>query len=566
MENKDKVFTSTHLSQLVQEKKYDEANKYISSYFFKSGANCYVRNGLTNRFDIYKLVDAKTLIPKDCKTCFPNTKTTEYNARDYLETTKFYATEHLPTINFQKPTSFTAVNEAGVNVTHLNMAKPGVSFGGVEPDREKLKPKLQMVYDHIKTVWANNDEEHYQYILKFLACSIMGRKVRKVLYLQCDKERSGRGSILGFIKNIIGERMYTTSAVEEVTKYNKQFEGRSLIVLDELPEDGSNFKTIGDAMKSLVTENHFGCRDMYSAPYQQKNTFSFVITSQHFSVNLTQTNNSRYFCPTINTVYCGNTEYFKKLHKVLASREIQKLFLEDMETFFKTKCKKWNEDDMPNSAVKTEKLIESLPRFVKWFKKEYALKKQTLNMSTSDFMDEYQTETNDTSLSAQKIGRHLKDVGIESKVLKLKNGTTKRWYKMKGEDIYKAFLEKQWIDGNLDNVEVKVETDKNIPHDLDVGVDSELEKLKEQIKQLQNIVAGQAEMLLKRKPKKPEPESDSESEEESDEEEEEETNVIKVLTKTTTKTQKCDNFFDALDFDVVCTKKKKKEKSIQMST
>ena len=95
---------------------------------------------------------------------------------------------------------------------------------------------------------------------------------------------------------------------------------------------------------------------------------------------------------------------------------------------------------------------------------------------------------------------------------------------------------------------------------------TELEMLKEQIKQLQSIVAGQAEMLVKRKPKKPEPESDSESEEESDEEEEEETNVIKVLTKTATKTQKCDNFFDALDFDVVCTKKKKKEKSIQMST
>lgn len=59
-------------------------------------------------------------------------------------------------------------------------------------------------------------------------------KIKTKFILPCDIER---GAILNFLKNIFNGRFYKTSSIEELTKYNKIFEGCSLINFDELPTE-----------------------------------------------------------------------------------------------------------------------------------------------------------------------------------------------------------------------------------------------------------------------------------------------------------------------------------------
>ena len=116
-----------------------------------------------------------------------------------------------------------------------------------------------------------------EYILNWFACTIGGRKLRKMIYSQTSQERCGRGTILNFINAILGKAMLKTSSVETIIKYTKEFEGCLMINLDELPVSQENFKNINDALKILSTEPTFDCRDMWKTGYTQKNTFNFII-------------------------------------------------------------------------------------------------------------------------------------------------------------------------------------------------------------------------------------------------------------------------------------------------
>jgi len=64
------------------------------------------------------------------------------------------------------------------------------------------------------------------------------------------------------------------------------------------------------------------------------------------------------------------------LNKVLHKPEVQKFFYEDMIKLYNEKCdlhtlkNPWNEDDVPHSKVKAQKLIASLPRSLKWIKEK----------------------------------------------------------------------------------------------------------------------------------------------------------------------------------------------------
>jgi len=122
-----------------------------------------------------------------------------------------------------------------------------------------------------------------------------------------------------------------------------------------------------------------------------------------------------------------------------------------MELRYNTTCSKWNEDNMPETSTKREKLIESLPIYLKWFKDHYVLKGRDINIATTKFYEQYYHHTNDKT-SKQKIGAYLSTIGINS--VKVRVGAeTKRFFRKDHTELLKIFQDKQWIDNNLEYVE-----------------------------------------------------------------------------------------------------------------
>ena len=457
-------FSNVHLKTLMQSGKVDDAKNYMSKFFFNYQDKVFFYDG--DKFMMKNRLDAKSLISKDCckeiKVANEDTKKFEkikYNASDFLFESWFMEKQYVPEIDFdrteityQKPQvkrGFT------YQADYVNMAKE-LKIKVDDIDRllknkniQKLETELELVFDHIEKVLCNSNKELYRYTLNWIACTLNGRKLRTLLYLQ-SAERTGKGIIINeLIKGILGDTMFKSNSVETLLKYNKPFEGTLLVNLDEMPTQNEG-KNISDTIKSLTTEPEFTIRDMYSTPYNQKNTFNIIITSNNNCVLLTQSNNQRYVCLDINESKIGNKKYFEALRDVVTKPEIKALFYKKMIERFK-KLGDWNEDDKPMTNTKKIKIIEALPRIYKYIKENYLYHKRGINDFSQIFYDTYYKETNDRTTKNQ-IGRYLKKIGVEPKKQSKNNGYK---YIISYTDLLNVYQKNEWIDELVDLLDAK---------------------------------------------------------------------------------------------------------------
>jgi hypothetical protein len=382
------IFSLTFLKDLIETKKINEAKQYINQFFFKYLNNIFFNDKGT--YILFSKEEALKLLPNDL--ILYDGKNIIFNAKSYLNSTEFMNNEFKITIDFKNQNKIfektEVIDGCEYKQKYLNMIKPLPIDINKKINRELLKDDLKMIYDHILNIWCSKNQEAYEWILNFISCSINGRKVRKYIYSQCS-ERCGRGTIINFLKSMLGRRMFKNSSIETITTYTKELEGCCLGNFDELPVEKSNCKSVSDSLKSLSTEPTFRCRDMYKNGYEQINTFNIIITTNNDAINLTQQNNMRAFVLDIDESYKEDKKYFTKINKITENVDIQILFYNDMIQRFKT-LDNWNEDVMPLTITKQKKICEALPKIYKYVKEEYVLAGKNLDMRTTEFIEEYQ--------------------------------------------------------------------------------------------------------------------------------------------------------------------------------
>lgn len=463
------LFSNSHLKTLMIAEKITESKEYLSKFFYSSLGQIFFYDG--HKFILKKIPDAKLLISNDCKIEIKqaNEQTQKfekitYRAVDFLSESMFMDKNYQPDIDYKiSDLIFTKNNRIrGIDYKEnfINMAKE-MRFSKLdlkefneklkldENKRIELKEKLKMVYTHIFEVLCSSDEICYEYVLNWLSCTFNGRKLMTLLYLQ-STERTGKGIIINdLIKKLFGECMHKTNSVEEITKYNKQFEGCKLLNFDEVPM-ATEFKTTNDAIKYLTTEPTFPCRDMYSSAYTQKNTFNIIMTSNNNCLLFTQNSYERNVCLEISECKKGEQfiEYFVKLGKIIDDDDVKMLFQQDMNDRYAT-LGDWNENKKPMTATKKVKIIEGLPKFYKYMKDQFIMKKIDLNLDTKKFFAEYALITKDNT-STNQLGKYLRTLGIEGKRQSDNNGYKyiKTW-----RDMLKIYREKLWIDELVDLID-----------------------------------------------------------------------------------------------------------------
>ena len=458
-------FSVAHGSTLIKSKKTDDLRKYIKQFFFKYLTQIFFFDG--NSFRLYELEQAQKMIPKDWEVASAkaNEETQKFiketiSFKNYLKDSDFMENEYTPTIDFNQDRIFKKkiiLSGQKIKRNFLNMAKPmNEKVSTIKSKRtEQTLSDLTLVYDHINDVLCSSDKVMYEYVLNFISATFGGRKLRKALILQ-SIERTGKGQIInGLLKEILGDRMFKTNSVESIMKYNKNFEGCSLINFDELPHC-DNYKGLQDILKGLITEPTFTCRDMYSSGYDQVNTFNIIITSNNDSIGLSQNNNSRYVVLDISEHRIGDTSYFEKLTKAINSIDVKRAFYEDMMDRYES-LSNWSEDVIPDSESRKTKIIEALPCIYKFIKEEYILKSFDLNMKTNDFLEFYKEKSKDKT-SVNKIGRFL--AKLEIKPVKMSNNAGYKYIKT-SKELLDTFQKLNFMDDTVD----LINTDDDSHHD-----------------------------------------------------------------------------------------------------
>ena len=195
------------------------------------------------------------------------------------------------------------------------------------PDDQAADPDVIAPFlDHIKKVWANNDESIYNYIVKWLSVVVQKPWERtNTFILLTGSQGCGKGVPCEFLINrIFGKHCAADCAgLSKVTqRFNSMLSGKVFLNVNEMSDVNSkNFYANFDKLKALITDSHL-CVERKGMPVCHiENCLNMIGCS-----NQRHTMNKEKGCRRILALECsdefvGNFSYFDRLVKNLSDPE-----------------------------------------------------------------------------------------------------------------------------------------------------------------------------------------------------------------------------------------------------
>jgi len=192
----------------------------------------------------------------------------------------------------------------------------------------KIKPtgtgdetKIKKWLHHIKHIWANDDDETYNYMLNWFAKILQQPwKKNNICLVLHSIEGVGKSFILDMIGEIIGdEYYYSTSSLKHILgEFNGDAEGKILVNLNETNWGGDK-KMVG-SFKEFITESSIVINKKGIQSYKIDNYANTLITTnEEWIVNIND--NDRRF----NLRECNNIKYDPSYYKEIAKTDLQEI-------------------------------------------------------------------------------------------------------------------------------------------------------------------------------------------------------------------------------------------------
>lgn len=492
-------YQTVKLHSLIPSKKKSKsaqvkaAQDYIEKYFYPSDSSVFFYDARKKKFEeVFLKSDRLAML-------LPLGLTTNYmNEEEELE--KFVAKSWLVNDCMTRWAWQIALNAPTVD--HVNkrinlMAKPkfndtntaGKTFEGYP---EHIKQAVLRMVDHVHIVWCSRRAEQSEHVLNFLSCS--GRKkVKGCVYLQ-SLEQTGKTIVVDFLKaHVFGQHLVLmTSAMEAINKYTAPMEGCVLVNLNEMPCFSSGeWQCTQNNMKTLVTDNTFTCRTMYSVGRESTNTFNFIITTQNEAVNISDKNCIRYMCPDVSIEKIGDKKYFDSLVSACFNDSVGEAFFVWLRERYESKGKYWNPRDFPKTDSYKDKICERLPDVYNYIKFDLLKNGKGIKSTLPKLYARYLKYCTYKDLSKQKVVsnkecskllKQLYCVKVHRK--KQADGSKPNYYEAGYDELYAEFDSKGWIH-DLDEIdpvpissgEPADEPASSVCSELDSGSDSKYEQV-----------------------------------------------------------------------------------------
>ena len=201
--------------------------------------------------------------------------------------------------------------------TEFNIWKGYKYQNTAKPVLEKLKYFL----NHIKHIWADDDEPTYNYILNWFSKIIQTPwKKNNICLVLHSVEGVGKSLILDMIGEIIGtDYYYSTSSLKHILgDFNGDAEGKILVNLNETNWGGDK-KMVG-AFKEFITDSRIVINKKGLQSYTIDNYSNTIITTNEDWIVSINGQDRRF-----NLRECKNVKYDKNYYKDIADTDIQEI-------------------------------------------------------------------------------------------------------------------------------------------------------------------------------------------------------------------------------------------------
>ena len=187
--------------------------------------------------------------------------------------------------------------------------------------------RVELMKSFIKEVWANNDEESYNYIISWFA-GLLTPGINKTALAMISPQGAGKGFFLEFMKLILRKNnVADVVGIQSITqKHNTAIQGKRLNVINEMSSSKDEFKSNFDKIKSYITDPTIQIEPKGVNPYSIDNIGNYLLFTNHRDAIIVEGSDRRYAIFEMNTSHLNDTAYFNELAENCMNQEVANAF------------------------------------------------------------------------------------------------------------------------------------------------------------------------------------------------------------------------------------------------
>lgn len=213
------------------------------------------------------------------------------------------------------------IDEQKVDTDIFNMyVRPPMLELEYQRSLDKMCPKI---LDFLKRIISNDDNERFEYIMKWLATMLRYGKTGICLVL-LGKKGTGKSTFIQLASALIGKEYY--SSLENIHDLNSQFNSqlyKSIIIgIEEVGEKAFKNRTTQNKLKAYITEPSVRVEKKGMDSFTARNNCNFIICSNFSNpVDITE-DNRRFTVFEVNDCEMQNHKYFNSLMEELKDQTV----------------------------------------------------------------------------------------------------------------------------------------------------------------------------------------------------------------------------------------------------
>ena len=179
--------------------------------------------------------------------------------------------------------------------------------------------KINKILQHIKSVWANNNQSHYEYILSWFHQHFKYpyQKNKVVLVFRSEKQQVGKSIITEQFLNpyVYGHELsYPCIGIDDIlSRFNDDIMGKLFCSIEELPTLNGNYNPMFDKLKAIISGSKLKIEHKGGSRFNINNFLNFIMfTNNEFSIKV-EKYDMRYAIFECSDIYYKKYDYFKQL-------------------------------------------------------------------------------------------------------------------------------------------------------------------------------------------------------------------------------------------------------------
>ena len=215
---------------------------------------------------------------------------------------------------------------SGCSEKHFNM------WSGFQAKRVSLETEsegFKLMKAFIMECWADNNQEHYNYIISWLAGLVTNLNgVNLVALVMVSKQGAGKGTLIEFMELILRSiNVVSIAGLGSVTKnFNKILEGKRLVNINEISSAKEEFKSNFEIMKSMITDPTITIEPKGVDAYSIRNTANFILFTNHDDAIIVEESDRRYAIFEMKGHHRNDKEYFSKIRQTCFTQDVANEF------------------------------------------------------------------------------------------------------------------------------------------------------------------------------------------------------------------------------------------------